>query len=75
MKGGDPLYVVHYLCVRARAEPIHLLLKYAKVPYTRHDFSFEAAGNKEHKTKFPSSQLPVRRVGINRKSENQKKNF
>mmetsp|Transcript_4948 Transcript_4948/g.15513 ORF Transcript_4948/g.15513 Transcript_4948/m.15513 type:complete len:231 (+) Transcript_4948:49-741(+) len=55
-------YVLHYICVRARAEPIHLMLHYAKVPYERHDFSLGDLKEKKQKEQFPTSQLPVLEV-------------
>lgn len=53
------MYVVHYLDARARAEPIWLLLSYARVPAVRHDFSLAELQNGARVRDFPTSQLPV----------------
>lgn len=57
---SPPLYAVHYISVRARAEPIHLLLAYAGVPCVRHDYSLKEVGAKAHKARFGQyAQLPA----------------
>jgi len=54
-----PRYVVHYMDVRARAEPIHLLLHFADVPYIRRDFTMAELKAGARAKAFPTSQVPV----------------